>query len=300
MISNDDILGAAILIVDDQAVNVQLLEYLLLNTGYTNVSSTTDPFAVAGLHQHQRFDLIILDLHMPGMDGFEVMRALKPMETETWLPVLVVTADPDKNVEALKAGARDFVPKPFDPVEILTRIRNLLEMRLMHRETRNYGVLLERTVQQRTGELQRFRSAMDATADAIFLIDTASMELADVNDGACRMLGYRREALLMRRPSEIGLASDEQLERHARRTRIGSQEPELIETELIRADLIGVPVETYWHLQTVGQAGTLIAVARDISERRLAQQRMRHLASYDSLTGLPNRTLFYQTLGEAI
>ncbi|MDO8439111.1 MAG: EAL domain-containing protein, partial [Telluria sp.] len=225
---------------------------------------------------------IILDLHMPRMDGFQVMAALKPLETETWLPVLVVTAEPEKKLAALDAGARDFVGKPFDPVEVLTRIRNMLEVRLLHRAARNYGTLLEQTVRERTAELQRFRSAVDATADAIFLIDSTRMALVDVNDGACRMLGYAREQLLALSPADVGL------------------KPDRIETELLRADHGTVPVETSWQVQAAGDERFLIAVARDISERVLAAQRLRHMASYDSLTGLPNRTLFYQTLRESI
>jgi diguanylate cyclase (GGDEF)-like protein/PAS domain S-box-containing protein len=299
MINLDDIHAARILIVDDQTVNVQLLEYLLTNTGYTNVSSTTDPTVVAALHEKNRYDLIILDLHMPAMSGFEVMEALKPMETGAYLPVLVVTAEPDKKLAALDAGARDFVGKPFDPVEVLTRIRNMLEVRLMHRESRDYGVLLEQTVRERTAELQRFRSAMDATADAIFLIDMDGMTLLDVNDGACRMLGFTREQLLAVAPAALGLATPEELAQQAARTDDGG-DPELIEAKLRRADETLVPVETYWQVQMLGGAHVLIAVARDISERLLAAQRLKHLASYDSLTGLPNRTLFYQTLREAI
>jgi diguanylate cyclase (GGDEF)-like protein/PAS domain S-box-containing protein len=300
MITIDDIHSAAILIVDDQSVNVQLLEYLLTNTGYTNVSSTTDPRAVAGLHAAHRYDLILLDLHMPGMSGFEVMEALKPLEADAWLPVLVVTAEPDKKLQALDAGARDFVGKPFDPVEVLTRARNMLEVRLLHRESREYGTRLEQTVRERTVELQRFRSAMDATADAIFLIDTASMALIDVNDGACRMLGYTREQLLAINPVALGLAGAEDLAAHAARPADSAAHPDLVEGTLVRADQNQVPVETYWQAQALDAAPVLIAVARDISERLLAQQRLRHMASYDSLTGLPNRTLFYQTLRESI
>ena len=300
MITLDDIHRAAILIVDDQPVNVQLLEYLLTNTGYTNVSSTTDSTSVAGLHQANRYDLIILDLHMPNMNGFDVMEALKPLETESYLPVLVVTAEPDKKLQALEAGARDFVGKPFDPVEVLTRIRNMLEVRLLHRESRSYGIRLEQTVRERTAELQRFRSSVDATADAIFLIDPGSMAFVDVNEGACRMLGYSREALLAIGPEELGLASAGELAGQAARSDDGRGDPDLIEAQLARADGQLVPVETYWQAHALDSSRVLIAVARDISERVLAAQRLRHMASYDSLTGLPNRTLFYQTLHEAI
>jgi diguanylate cyclase (GGDEF)-like protein/PAS domain S-box-containing protein len=300
MIAPADILRAKILIVDDQPVNVQLLEYLLVNTGYTDVTSTTDSRRVAGMHAERRYDLILLDLHMPYMDGFEVMEALRPLESASWLPVLVVTAEPDKKVAALEAGARDFVGKPFDPVEVLTRIRNMLEVRLLHQESTSYGVLLEQTVRERTAELQRFRSAMDATADAIFLVDAASIALKDVNDGACRMLGYDRAELLRLDPCAIGLGSHAQLARQADPRRDDAMQADLLDAELLRADRVAVPVEITWQLQQLGEAPLLIGVARDISERLLAQQRLKHLASYDSLTGLPNRSLFYQTLGETI
>ncbi|MDC8759652.1 EAL domain-containing protein [Janthinobacterium fluminis] len=294
MITQDDIRAARILIVDDQPVNVQLLDYLLVNTGYHAVSSTTDSRQVAGLHREHDYDLIILDLHMPGMSGFDVMAALKPIEAGAYLPVLVVTADPEKKLAALDAGARDFISKPFDPLEVLTRIHNMLEVRLMHREARDYNARLEQTVRQRTAELQRFRSAIDATADAIFLIDAAGAVLLDVNGGACRMLGYSREQLLAMAPARLLPAAPADAPRDPARA------PALSECELERHDQVPVPVELYWQWQQMDGERVLIAVARDISERRQAQERLKHLAHYDSLTGLPNRSLFYQTLEHAI
>jgi diguanylate cyclase (GGDEF)-like protein/PAS domain S-box-containing protein len=303
-----DIRRARILVVDDQQVNVQLLEYLLKTTGYENVASTTDPRQVVALHMEHRFDLVILDLHMPGMDGFDVMEAMKPLETESWLPVLVVTAEPGHKLAALEAGARDFIGKPFDTVEVMTRIRNLLEVRLLHRESAEYGSRMERTVRERTAELQRFRGAMDATSEAIFLIDARNLAMVDVNDGACRMLGFSREALLRIDPVALGLATRDQLERllaaGAAPGHAAAHEGDIVETELLRADGRGaVPVEIGWQQQEQEQEGgtrMLIAVARDISERLQAQQRMKHMASYDALTGLPNRTLFFQNLRDAI
>jgi diguanylate cyclase (GGDEF)-like protein/PAS domain S-box-containing protein len=307
MISQTDLYHARILIVDDQPVNVELLEFLLTSTGYKAVSSTTDPRVVAGWHAQHHYDLIILDLQMPGMSGFDVMDALKPLEADAWLPVLVVTAQPDHKLRAFEAGARDFVSKPFDPVEVLTRIRNMLEVRLLHREERNYNARLEQTVRERTAELQRFRSAMDATADAIFLLDAASAELVDVNDGACRMLGYPRAEMLGHSASRLGLGTPAALCEHATRladyaAAVGPvRTPELAELELMRRDLIAVPVEIYWQLlQRAGQPTILLGVARDISERRQTEELLQHMAHYDSLTGLPNRTLFYQTLSDSI
>ena len=179
-ISLSDSRRARIHVVAAEPGNVQLLEYLLKTTGYENVFSTNDPRQVVSLHLKHRFDLIILDLHMPGMDGFDVMEALKPLESDSWLPVLVVTAEPDKKLAALEAGARDFIGKPFDTVEVMTRIRNLLEVRLLHRESRDYGAQLEREVRERTAELARFRGAMDATPDAIFDLIAAGTPLRHV------------------------------------------------------------------------------------------------------------------------
>ncbi len=307
MISQTDIHHARILIVDDQPVNVELLEYLLTSTGYKDVRSTTDPRVVAGWHTEHHFDLIILDLQMPGMSGFDVMDALKPLEPDGWLPVLVVTAQPDHKLRAFESGARDFISKPFDPVETLTRIRNMLEMRLLHNRERNYATRLEQTVRERTAELQRFRSAMDATADAIFLLDAASAELVDVNEGACRMLGYPRGELLGQSASRLGLGTPEALRAQAERladyaAAIGpARSPELNELDLMRRDLIAVPVELYWQLlQRPGQPTVMLGVARDISERRQAEELLQHMAHYDSLTGLPNRTLFFKIVADAI
>jgi diguanylate cyclase (GGDEF)-like protein/PAS domain S-box-containing protein len=300
MISASDIRRARILVVDDEPVNVQLLEFLLKTSGYEHVASTTDPREVAALHLQHHYDLIILDLQMPHMDGFQVMEALKPMEREAWLPVLVVTAEPAKKLAALEAGARDFIDKPFDNVEVLTRIRNLLEVRLFHRESRDYGVRMERQVRERTAELQRFRGAMDATADAIFLVDAQNMSMLDVSDGACRMLGFSREALLRIEPMALGLGERAQLERYAD-PESGHHEHDIVETELLRSDGQGaVPVEISWQLQHLDATRMLIAVARDISERLQTEQRLTHMSNYDSLTGLPNRSLFFQTLRDVI
>ena len=129
-----DILNAGILIVDDQEVNVLLLERMLRGAGYLSVSSTMDPNEVCELHRKNRYGLILLDLLMPGMDGFKVMEGLKEIEEGGYLPVLVITAQPDQKLRALQAGAKDFVGKPFDLAEVLARVHNMLEVRLLYDE----------------------------------------------------------------------------------------------------------------------------------------------------------------------
>ena len=143
MLCADDMLNARILIVDDQEANVQLLEQMLHDAGYRCLTSTRDPHAVCALHRDNRYDLILLDLQMPGLDGFQVMERLKTIETDGYLPVLVITAQPGHKLRALTAGARDFISKPFDLVEVKTRIHNMLEVRLLYRQLEQYSHALE-------------------------------------------------------------------------------------------------------------------------------------------------------------
>ena len=135
VISASDILQAKLLVVDDKLANVMLLERILFSAGYTSITSTQNPYDVCPLHELHHFDLILLDLQMPGLDGFDVMEKLKKIEGIGYLPVLVITAQPEEKLRALKAGAKDFISKPFDIAEVLARVHNLLEVRLLHLES---------------------------------------------------------------------------------------------------------------------------------------------------------------------
>ena len=161
MVSSSDILNARVLIVDDLEANVRLLERILSSAGYASIASTTDPHEVCELHRKNRYDLILLDLQMPGMDGFQVMESLKEIEEGSYLPVLVITAQPDQKLRALKAGAKDFVSKPFELAEVLVRVRNMLEVRLLHGETKNYSIALEQKVQEVEASRDLIRSQSD-------------------------------------------------------------------------------------------------------------------------------------------
>ena len=174
MVSSSDILNAGILVVDDQEANVLLLERMLRGAGYTSIASTMHPQQVCDLHRQNRYSLILLDLQMPGMDGFQVMEGLKEIETDGYLPVLVITAQPDHKLRALKAGAKDFVSKPFDLAEVLMRVQNMLEVRLLHLETKK---LYDRvTTEQKVSErlllnvlphaiAERLKARRDVTAN---------------------------------------------------------------------------------------------------------------------------------------
>ena len=193
-----EILKASILIVDDQEANVSLLGQLLSQAGYINVSSTMNPQEVCTLHRKNRYDLILLDLQMPGMDGFQVIAGLKTNDADGYLPVLVITAQPGHKLRALQAGAKDFISKPFDLVEVKTRINNMLEVRLLYKKLENYNQVLERTVQERTAELReseaRYRSLTELASDWYWEQDENG-NFTKVSGPVLEMLGVRVDAL---------------------------------------------------------------------------------------------------------
>lgn len=199
MISETDILNASILIVDDQETNVILLEELLREIGYQQISSTTDPTSVAALHSASGYDLILLDLLMPGMDGFQVMEALKIHQGDDYLPILVLSAQPGHKLRALAAGAKDFIAKPFDLAEVKTRIHNMLEVRLLHEKLGQYTQELEQTVLERTAELResegRYRSLIELASDWYWEQDESG-NFTRVFGPVGEMLGIQDAALL--------------------------------------------------------------------------------------------------------
>ena len=178
MISSLDILRGKVLIVDDQHANVLLLERMLSDAGYVAVTSSTNPGEVCELHRNNRYDAILLDLMMPGTDGFQVMEGLKAIETDGYLPVLALTAQPAHKLRALQSGAKDFVSKPFDLAEVLMRVRNMLEVRLLHQAARNHGALLESLALQ---------DPLTGLANRRLLADRMSMALGHARRNASAM-----------------------------------------------------------------------------------------------------------------
>jgi PAS domain S-box-containing protein len=163
------ILNAHILIVDDQSSNVELLSQMLQESGYTRVESTMNPQEVGTLHRENAYDLVLLDLQMPVMDGFAVMEELKSSMEGGFLPVIAITAQPSHKLRALQAGARDFVSKPFDVTELRTRIHNTLEVCLLYSMLQDHNSELERRVEERTAQLReseaRFRALTELASD---------------------------------------------------------------------------------------------------------------------------------------
>ena len=227
MISTSDILNATILIVDDLQANVRLLENMLRGAGYTRVASTMDPREVCALHRKNHYDLILLDLLMPGMDGFQVMEGLKGIESGGYLPILVITAQPDHKLRALQAGAKDFVSKPFDLLEVKTRIHNLLEVRLLYKQAENYSKLLEQTVLERTAELrrseERFQRLTELSCDWYWEQD-ANGRFTQVSGPALEMLGIRGDDS-PDSPNEVQGARWNEAERAALEENIAARRP---------------------------------------------------------------------------
>jgi PAS domain S-box-containing protein len=227
MITDAEILNARILIVDDQKPNVDMLEQLLSQTGYTRFDSTMDPHEVSVLHRKNHYDLILLDLQMPDMDGFQVMDGLKTNAIESYLPVLVITAQPGHKLRALQSGAKDFISKPFDMVEVKTRIRNMLEVRLLYKKLENYNKLLEETVKERTAELReseaRYRSLTELASDWYWEQDE-DMVFTKVSGPVLEMLGIQAGSLVDA-TSNAEASGWNETERQALKATIAARQP---------------------------------------------------------------------------
>ena len=197
----DEFLHAKILIVDDEQANLALLEDILDNEGCTQFKSVQDSRKAFDLYKEFLPDLVLLDLNMPHLDGFQIMELLKEFEKNSYAPILVLTAQSDRNtrLRALAAGARDYIEKPFDITEVVQRISNMLEIRLLHNQVRNQNVALEDKVRERTKELEKTRH------EAILRLGRA----AEYRDNETGMHVIRMSRLSAKLAMEIGLNYEE-------------------------------------------------------------------------------------------
>jgi diguanylate cyclase (GGDEF)-like protein/PAS domain S-box-containing protein len=293
---------ATILIVDDEAHNRRLLEALLHAAGYATESAADADEALAFVARRPP-DLILLDVMMPGIDGNELARMLKSAPATASIPIIMVTANSDRaaRLASLEAGAEDFLGKPVDRAELWLRVRNLLRVKNYADLLQQQGTRLEEEVRVRTADLQRFRTAMDATADGIFLVECASMRFVEVNATACALFGYTREELLALGPGQLAPESGVRFEdaceeiilKHAR----GAQTEECL---MVRKDGSSFHAEVSRQAQLSRGQWIIVEVVRDITERVEAKRQVHHLANFDRLTHLPNRALFYETLAAAL
>jgi putative two-component system response regulator len=207
-----DLTKARILIVDDNASNTLLLEALLKRNGFTDLVSTTDPLEAMSLYESFDPDLLLLDLQMPHLDGFAILRTLQDRVAERgYFPVLVLTADvtPEAKHRALKGGAKDFVTKPFDHAEVLLRVGNLLETRHLHQMLNTQNEQLEGQVQNRTRELDvaRLETLQTLALAAEFRDDAThrhTERVADISVAIAESVGLDREfAELIKRAAPL-------------------------------------------------------------------------------------------------
>ena len=154
MLDENNLFDLKILIVDDEITNIKLLERLLEEEGYSNILGISDPEEVPVKFKEYQPDLVLLDLVMPKMDGFQVIEEINKIDVEATTPILMLTAlsEKDLQIRALEAGARDFLNKPLDRPLVLKRIKNLLEMRYFHRRILDDNINLEKMVSKRTAE----------------------------------------------------------------------------------------------------------------------------------------------------
>lgn len=170
---------ARILIVDDKESNIDILEGLLEDSGYIHFQSTSDARLVVGLFKSFNPDLILLDLMMPHLTGFEVMDQLKEeIPPNSYLPILVLTADisPETKLQALSSGAKDFLSKPFDMYEVQIRINNLLLTRQLHQRLENQNLILEEKIKERTLELVQTNDTLDRANKELEVLDKAKRD----------------------------------------------------------------------------------------------------------------------------
>ncbi len=308
---------ATVLIVDDEQLNRRLLEALLGPEGYDTRTAASGKEALDSIVQDPP-DLILLDVMMPGLDGRQVASLLKADPATRNIPIIMVTAQSDREARlaALDAGAEEFLTKPVDRAELWLRVRNLLRLKELSDLLENHRGILESEVQARTADLaarttelqasttelmsrtedlQRFRTSMDATDEGIFLICPTTMRFLEVNATASKMLGYSREELLEMGPLDLVSTSPERVEAAFDEIIASEGRTASIET-ITRRDGFAFPAEVNRHSQRAGAEWIIVEVVRDITERVEADTRLHHLAHFDALTGLVNRTRFHETL----
>jgi PAS domain S-box-containing protein len=269
-------LHAKVLLIDDLPDRLLVLERTLLRAGHTAVASTLDPRKARDLHVENRYDLILIDLDMTGLDGLSVLESLKDVDSEGGPPVLVLASEPIRLRRALEAGARDFLGKPFTEVEALTRIRNLLEAGLLRRESRTYGELMEQTsASVREGEA-RFASVIGSAMDAIIIVDSGQRVVV-FNAAAERVFRCSRDEVLGRPldafiPSRFRDAHRHHVERFGA-TGVTSRSMGAVSAiSGLRANGEEFPIEASISQVEVAGQTLCTVILRDVTERRRAEQ----------------------------
>jgi PAS domain S-box-containing protein len=263
--------SATILIVDDEAANRKLLEVLLRAEGYATQSAASGEEAQESVARHSP-DLILLDIMMPGMDGLQVASALKANAATSNIPIIMVTAqtDPGIRLASLDTGAEDFLTKPLDRFEVSLRVRNLLRLKLLSDLVKNQNDILEQRLQARVADLHLFRSAMDATADGIVIVNRVTMRFVEVNATACAIFGYERQELMTIGPTAIFGVAHANLATTYEEIIAGTSQHRVFEADLRRKNGSSFAAEIQQHAQRCGDEWIIVGIVRDITNRKAA------------------------------
>ena len=319
MTTSSDIFNARVLIVDDRKGNVELIYGMLCSAGYTSLTCTTDPLEVCDLHRANRYDLILLDLMMPGMDGFQIMEGLKVIESElesetgsetqpqtergSSLPVLVITAQPDHKERALQSGARGFISKPFDRLQMLTQIHDVLEIRLLQKKLQKFvgsreDMKGEPTFLYETEGL--FDQLADNLPQVFWVWDVDDKTFRYINPTWEKMTGQRvvRGDKLEKIFETVHPEDIQRVIREAGESPLGGVDHDY---RLLLSDMTvrWVHSRTFPIKDATG-VHRVVGIMDDITHRKEADQRLLQLAHYDALTHLPNRILFYESLRKIV
>ena len=267
------VLDASILVVDDQEADARLIEAMLSGAGFHSITLTHDPTAVARLHAAQRYELVILDLLMPRMDGFEVLAQLQAIDPELPVPVIAVTAESEHMTRALEAGARDFISKPIRRAELLSRTRNALDLGRLMREQRSQRVRAQELLVEAESH---YRALVEQSLVGIFLNDPQN-RLLYANPRLCEIVGYGFDELVGRDLNELTLEDDRRRVVELRRQRAAGKIRTLVNDSRMRrkdGKIVNVSVESKL-IDLVGGKATL-GMVQDITLRVHAQELLEH------------------------
>ncbi|MFP4398319.1 MAG: EAL domain-containing protein [Desulfonatronovibrio sp.] len=293
-----------ILVVDDEIINRSMLKRFLQDSA--EVIEAEDGYSALEAATSET-DLILLDLVMEGIDGIEVCKKLKAREQTREIPIIFISAvdDPKIKAEGLEAGGVDFISKPFDRAELISRINTHLTIRSQARKLKNYTVELENEVQQRTRELKdsekRYRTIFEASKSAMFIVDSQSGIISMVNQEFCDLSGYSREEIQNKMTFKDFIHPDDQ-------TRVADYfdklhlDPDSIpsEYELMGLTKDGSTIIVFAKMATVREWNSFVISLFDLTEKRKVEEQLRQKTFYSSLTGLPNSELFNNRLKKAI
>jgi PAS domain S-box-containing protein len=284
MTASAALLDARILVVDDLDADARLVEAMLQGAGFRSITTINDPFAAAELHRTRGFDLVILDVLMPGMDGFEVMAKLQAQGVDPPVPVIVVTAEPEHIKRALDQGARDFIGKPLRMAELVSRTRNALELGFLLKDAKARGRLLERTLHERTADLEdaegRYRALVEQSIAGIYIVEDGRFTYA--NPRLCEWLGYTAEEL--RCIPTIDLVVEEDRERlianRAKRD-VGDAGGMLVATyRMLRRDGRVLHLSYDARLMELRGRRVIFGIAQDVTERERSRQLLQEAESH--------------------